>query len=507
MANGYDPPKLLPGQLNPSEVAPQPGPNGKYVIGARPSRGTPNAGLSATHGMGPHGATPGQPGVRGGMTPTQVRAMQQFLNNHGFQVAQDGMLGPMTKSAAAAFRANHKGGEAWNKMHGIGTHPGVTPVPKSGSHVGDGPTPTGPTPPTGPTGPSTPQSGDQLQSLIDSMLSGGGAVGSGYDPSSFGDAAAAPDQSLVQSLIRQIGANPKQESQDQSDISSWYGLDPKASSYKLSVLGRLAQARAADAGAATSASSNIGDLAKSLAGSIGGAANDGSGQVLAAGTNAAGTMDALGEAQKQYADQMDPLLRAEAVGAASKEKAANSQSLADLADKLASARGQATSDRAQGVMSAQDKNNALAQQRFANQGNLLSMEAQLQAADPNANTLDNAKTRAQINEINAQAARARAAAQHLVSGASSPTKLKSANIGNLAEQIGGIAGIGIDHRLPAGMSIGGLAHLVGSTLITAGIPKTDPRYQRIAQTIMGSFLDPNGNPLNVPPGWFGPNTQ
>src|SRR5438105_3024804 len=59
------------------------------------------------------------------MNPSQVRSMQQFLVNHGFQLTVDGVLGPLTQSAAAAFRSNHKGGEDWNKSHGIGVHPVV----------------------------------------------------------------------------------------------------------------------------------------------------------------------------------------------------------------------------------------------------------------------------------------------------------------------------------------------------------------------------------------------
>jgi hypothetical protein len=446
------------------------------------------------------------------MGPDQVRSMQQFLVNKGFHVSVDGIMGPQTKAAAAAFRANHKGGEDWSAKQGIGVHPAAKPTPDHGFRDANLLAPSGPSRAPADGGPVPPPpgggTGGALQALLSSLLSGGGNVGVGYDPQGFGNAAAAPDEAQAAAYLRQIGANPKQEAQNQSDISSWYGLDPGAASYKLSVLGRLGQARSRDAQAATDASSNIGDLAKSLAGSIGGAANDGSASVLGAGTDAAGTMAALGESSKQYADDMNPLLAAEARGAQSRERGANSQALLDLQDKLAQARGQATADRAQEVMGAVDKNNSLAQQRFANQGNLLSTLAQMQAADPNnpATALDRQKTQAQINEINAQAARARASAQHLVTGGST-TKQAKASLGDLTAQIGGIAGIGSDHRIPAGMSVGGLAHLVGTTLQSAGIPKTDPRYQRIAQTIMGSFLDPNGNPLGIPAGWFGPNTR
>lgn len=458
------------------------------------------------NGAGQHGALKANAArvasLPGGMTREQVGEMQQFLVNHGFQVAVDGVYGPQTKSAAAHFRANHKGGEAWSAANGIGVHPATKAdaVPAGRGPAGGGGA-------TGPAAPAANGTSGALQQLLQALLSGGGNVGQGYDAADFGNAAAAPDMAQAAALQRQVDANPLQENQNQADISQWYGLDPTADSYKLSVLGRLAQAKAADAKSATEVGGNMGDLAKSLAGSIGGAANDGSAGVLAAGQNSAGTVAALGQAQSDYESNMDPLLRAEAAGAASREKGANSQALLDLQDKLAQAKGQATADRATGVMGAVDKNNDLAQKRFANQGNLLSLLAQMQAADPNANTLDNAKTRAQIAEINAQAAKARAAATHLVSGASTSPKLAKASLGDLTAQIGGIAGIGADHRIPAGMSVGGIAHLVGTTLQSAGIPKTDPRYQRIAQTIMGSFLDPNGNPLNIPPGWFGPTTQ
>ena len=437
------------------------------------------------------------------MTASQVRSMQQFLNNHGFQVAQDGIMGHLTKSAAQAFRADHKGGDAWNKANGIGVHPAVRPSPDTGFRSASLTPDTGGGKDGGGGGGGA-GGGSQLQSLLQSLLSGGGNVGTGYDAQSFGDAAAAPSAALAQALTRQIGANPKQEAQNQSDISSWYGLDPKASSYKLSVLGRLAQAKAGDAQATTDVSGNMADLAKSLAGSIGGAANDGSGSVLAAGQNSAGTIQALGQAQSDYQSNMDPLLRAEATGAASREKGSNSQALLDLQDKLAAAQGQGRADRAGGVMGATDKNNALAQQRFANQGNLLSTLAQMQASDPNAPTLANAKTKAQIGEINSQAARARAAAQHLVGGAAAPKyDLQAA-----ANRTAGLLGVGADAngQLPAGTSVTKLAYTIGSVLEGMGLKKGTPDYQRAAQTLISNFRDPSGNPINVPGSWFGPNS-
>ena len=203
---------------------------------------------------------------------------------------------------------------------------------------------------------------------------------------------------------------------------------------------------------------------------------------------------------------MNPLIAAEAAGAASRDKASNSQIMLGLQDQLAAAQGQAKADRAQGVMAAQGQNNALDQQRFANQGNLLSMLAQMQASNPNAPTLTNAEARARIAEINSQSALARARAQDLVSGATSAGA--KVNIGDVFDKVASSLNIPSgSSNLPQGTSLGGVAHLIGSALIGEGVPKSDPRYQRLAQSILALFRDSNGNPLSVPASWFGPNTQ
>lgn len=450
-------------------------------------------GLGATRGMGPHGARSLDPGF-GAMTPQQVRAMQQFLVNHGFNVAVDGIYGPMTKAAAAAFRANHKGGDAFNKSHGIGVHPTTRPTHPTA------PTPTGPAPTTRTTSSaptSGPNTGSAFDSLLGALLAGGGQVGSMADAGSFGDAAAAPSLAQAAALQKLIAANPKQESQNQFDISSWYGLDPKAKGYQLSVLGRLGLARDRDAAAASAASSNVGDIAKSLVGSIGGSANDGSSSVAAAGTEAAGTMAALGEASKEYANDIAPLLAAEARGAQSKEKAANSQTLLDLENQLATAQGQAKSDRAAAVLGVLGKNNELAQQRFANEGNLLSTLAQMQAVDPNQTGLADAKTLAEIAKIKAQTKSILNPTTKAAAGA----KYDLASAGN---SVAGLLGVGTDHKLPAGVSVTKLAYTIGSQLQGLGLKKGTPEYQRAGQTLISMFADANGNPIVAPRGWFGP---
>lgn len=446
---------------------------------------------------GPRG-TVGVPGGKSApapMTPAQVRSMQQFLNNHGFQVAQDGILGPQTKAAAQAFRTNHKGGAQWSAKNGVGTHKGVVgaasgtpPAVVTGAGAGSGAGGGGTPPGTGT---------DAFTTLLTALLAKSGSVGSTLDPTAFGNAAAAPDMAAVGVDGQQIKANPLQENQSQQDISSWYGLDPNASSYKLSVLGRLAQAKTGDAAAATGASSNVADIAQALAGSIGGSANDGSGMVAAAGVNDAGTLAALGQANTDYERNMSPLLAAEATGAKTSEKATNQATLLQLLQQQATDQGKAQADRATGVASAVGQNNGVEQQRFADQGNLLSTLAQMSAVDPTNQNLKNALLQAQIAKTRAQAT----ATTSKIGAAGAVPKVDLAKAGN---SIAGLLGVGTDHVLPQGTSQTKLVYTIGSQLQGMGLKKGTPEYQRMGQTLLAMFKNADGTPIVAPASWFGP---
>lgn len=433
------------------------------------------------------------------MTPTQVKAMQQFLTNHGFQVSQDGILGPQTKAAAAAFRANHKGGAQWSAKNGTGVHPASTGAP--GAVTGSGAT-VGGTAPT-PTGPAAPTAETEFTALLNSLLSKSGSVGTTMNPTSFGNAAAAPDTAAAAADALQVKENPLQEAQNQQDISSWYGLDPNSSSYKTSVLGMLANAKTGDAAAGTAASSNIANLAQALAGSIGGSANAGSGTVAASGANDAGTLAALGTANMDYENNIAPLLAAEATGAKTNETNSNQQALLQLLQQQATDQGNATAARATGVASAIGSNNGVAQQNFANQGNLLSTLAQVASVDPNAAPLKDAEVQSIINENQAKA-QAIASGKSATGTTPAPTKV---NLGSITANVTNMLGVGSDQRIPKGTSLGAMARLIGSQLQAEGITKSDPRYQRLAQTVMGSYRMPDGSGINIPASWFGPNTQ
>jgi hypothetical protein len=428
------------------------------------------------------------------MTPEHIRAMQQFLVNHGFKIAVDGVYGPETQTAAAAYRTHRPGAApTWNANHGYGVKPGeLTPAAQAARVAANAPpTPHDPSPQAHALAP--PSAPDPTAALVAALMGQGGNVGQMIDPNYYAAAAAAPDNAAVQSLLQEIALDPKQEAQNQYDISSWYGLNPKDPNYALSVLGRLGQAKAGDAGVASDAASNVSQIASALAGSIGGAANGGAGALAAAGANDAGMMGALGKANTDYADNMNPLLAAEARGQMLKDKAANSQALMDLQAQLAAARGQATADAANARGNAIGTNNSLAQQRFADKGNLLGIMAQMSASGQKS-----ALTAAQIQEMLARA--------HHYATPTAP-KTASVNLNNLQNQVASTLGVGTDHRLPANTNLGGVAHLVGTVLQAAKVPKTDPRYQRLAQTILASFLDSNGNPLQIPAGWFSPNTR
>jgi hypothetical protein len=449
------------------------------------------------------------------MTAHQVRAMQQFLNNQGFQVAQDGVFGPLTKSAAAAFRANHRSANAWNTAHGIGVHPAARPQggpdfksadlsPAAVARANAGRAAPAPAARAGAdAGDQSPPGGggrNAFTSLLSQLLAGSNAGGTMLDPKSFGNAAAAPDTALAATLSRQIAQNPRQEGQNQADISNWYGLNPKGPGYNLSVLGRLGQAGTEDAQAATDASNNIGGLAKDLASSIGGSANAGSGTVLGSGVDAAGTMAALGTVSSQYANDMAPLLAAEARGGMVRERASNQTTLQQLQDQLAEARGQGTSDRASAVMGVTEKNNALGQQGFANRGNLLSVLAQMQAVDPNSAGLKDKLLQAQIQQTGARTNRI----NHPVfkpagSGAMPKVDTQKATQA-IITNLGYGSQDGVHATVPPGDHVR-LANQIAGYLKAQGFRPGDGRFKAIGDAIFSNFVDTHGRPLQAPPTW------
>lgn len=453
-------------------------------------------------GVVEHNVPPPQPthdtGFRGAslaMTPKQVRSMQQFLHNHGFQVALDGKYGPQTADAAKAYRTNHKGGAAWSAKNGIGTHPVQrTTAPSHDPAAGTVP-PASTTPAS--TAPGGVDTNGAFGALLKQLLAQGGNVGTMFNPNALGDAAAAPSDALATTLARQAQANPLQEKQSQADISNWYGLDPHAAGYSQSVLARLQQAGARDQTAASDAAGNSSDLAAKLAGSIGGAANDGSSTVAAAGADAAGTANALGTVAKQYADDMNPILTAEARGQMSREHASNSQTLLQLQDQLAQAKGQATADRTSAFAGGRDKNNALGQQRFANKGNLLSTLAQMAAVDPQSGMLDKALTAAKVNNLNAKT-------QQILTGKTTAGKTYKIDVAKSTQGIINHLGYTVN---PSGQPVvptadhTRLAKTIGAFLTANQIQRGDPNFKKIGDAIFAGFVDQHGRPLVAPPNW------
>jgi hypothetical protein len=330
------------------------------------------------------------------------------------------------------------------------------------------------------------------------LFSQGGDVGQMIDPNYYAAAAAAPDNAAVQSLLQEIALDPKQEAQNQYDISSWYGLNPKDPNYALSVLGRLGQAKAGDAGVASDAASNVSQIASALAGSIGGAANGGAGALAAAGANDAGMMGALGKANTDYADNMNPLLAAEARGQMLKDKAANQEALLALQQQLAEARGQAKSDAATARGNAIGTNNSLAQQRFADKGNLLGLLGQMDASG-----LKTEYTAAQIqhlmNEGNPASAyatsyaRDRAAAD--VKAAVGGTGIDPTKVATAAASSIGLS----SPTVPTNMH-SQLAKAIGVNLRRYLSPN-DKRFKAIGDALFGMFVDEHGRPLVAPPDW------
>jgi hypothetical protein len=144
--------------------------------------------------------------------------------------------------------------------------------------------------------------------------------------------------------------------QNQRDIGNWYEQ----------VLGSVGKAATRDAAINADAQESMGTVTGSILSSLGGGANPGAGVVGAAGAEAVGTLKALGSAQEQYNEDVQPLLRAEAAGVSTREAANQSNMARQIADKIINLRGQRGQAETLAGMEALKYNNDIAQQGFQN---------------------------------------------------------------------------------------------------------------------------------------------
>lgn len=239
-----------------------------------------------------------------------VRAMQQFLKNRGYNIAVDGIRGPETNAAVLAF---HKGvaPQVYNKK---GKGPGKTPPPPPSP----GPPPVTPKPPKNtPTPPAAPDTSG-VDQLLDPAAYASGMVNAQYDPQ-------------INELIRQITQGRADASSHTKQIQDWY-------KQVMDVAGQGAQF---DAQAAQDAQQGYNDAGQNVLNLFGGPEANQSTAAEAAGFHDSALGNLVADAQANAAFDKN-IKSIEAVQGAETQKSqfnADQQALKALADNLVQLRG------------------------------------------------------------------------------------------------------------------------------------------------------------------------
>lgn len=304
-----------------------------------------------------------------------VPQLRSFLIHKGYDIPEEGGLGPRMKAALADFlNPKQTGGalaaalgktritgkrnpDAWNKLFGsAASRPKVLrPV-------------TGPNGLVDANGNTAPDLSDPAGTVDVSGISGlAPNVGTTVSPGLADKMAGLQYDSSITDARTALARQPVQASQDLHDIENWYGQ----------VLGAQKVAAGRDTDMTTAGVGSIRDAVSRIVSSLGGSANEGSGLVGAAGADQVGTLQALGTTQDQYNSDIAPLLRSESAGARQQQMAVNTrdnQDATSAVQKLVQARGQA---KAAAGLDISKYNNDVNQQEFQNE---LALEQAKEAA-------------------------------------------------------------------------------------------------------------------------------
>lgn len=246
---------------------------------------------------------------QGGMTPAQIQAaakaqgvntktglpnaashisdMQQFLKNRGYNVNVDGVRGPQTNAAVAAFH-NHISAQAFNARYGGSKN---TPsVAKFANKTGGG---TGATDGAHPNIPTS-----QGKAPVSASNSAGNTQGFNPLQLAQSEANAQYDPSIAD-LQNQISGATAQNTANQSTLQNWYAQMQNLLAQQLSG----EQANATQGGQAYAQA--LGNDAQLFGGAQ-------APQVGAAGQNNADALSAVNQSQQDYLNNMAPLLKAQA---------------------------------------------------------------------------------------------------------------------------------------------------------------------------------------------------
>jgi hypothetical protein len=290
------------------------------------------------------GTTVANPAIRDGHMPlgaakpkqsaAEIRAIQQFLRNQGYNIPVNGKWEGYTESAVKNW---HKGkGKRnpglWNKAVGLAA------TPAKGTDVGTG---------AAPSGGGTPSGGGGGNPGLDSfdpysLAVGDPGVNRGLDVKLANGGASLIDKSFAERLagleydsqIRHGQIQQERQGRDQEqalhDIGQWYGQVGKS----------VDTARGRGITANADGRNSILAATKAIVASLGGGANAASGIVGSMGASDAATLGAMGTAESQYLADMQPLLASEGAGAKTQERARQTMLAQDMANNLSSLRGE-----------------------------------------------------------------------------------------------------------------------------------------------------------------------
>lgn len=328
-----------------------------------------------------------------------IAAMQQFLRNRGYSISVDGIRGPETNAAVAAFH-NHVTAQQFNvRHHG---HPAPVTPPHPGGGGGGTPPPAPPRrrPAVGGGGGGAPApagAGSGNYTGIPNLnpyAYARGAAGAEYDPQ-------------IAAAKLALDTAGKQGTSDLAQILGWYKQ----------LGGTAAAGTAGNAKTFNEAASGLDAADKNTLDLFGGAgANPAAGEAAAFNDIGRTELTALGSDQTAFDRNLQTLLKAQGVEAGVREKNTTRTQITDLASQLAALRGAKgkayTSDLFSGIQAATQQ------------------AAALQSLD-----LARQMAPAQINQANAQATAARATARYAGVNAANEAKAARLNNQRLAQQI------------------------------------------------------------------------
>lgn len=303
--------------------------------------------------------------------PLNVKGLQRHLKSVGYKIAIDGKMGPLTKSALADYLKVKKGKgigpalaaamkgtkitgrrdpKAWNKAQ----------YPNSTSHITDSHDRSD----AGKNNAVAPKGGNQggaqtvsapyVPPAMNPIAAGALPGGAQLIPDSYAGQLAAGYDPVINSLMQQQAAARRAAGNNAQEVRGWYDQ----------VGEHLAKAGVRDRQINQAAQGSMQDATQAIMASLGGQANAGAGMVGAAGTEAVGTLKALGSAQEQYNQDMAPLLQGEGAGMAARVTAQGAKNAADLAARIAEVQGQKASARAEAMMNIQAMNNDIRNGRY-----------------------------------------------------------------------------------------------------------------------------------------------